>query len=216
VITSSEELEEIVREGAAAGWPVGVHAIGDAANRAALDAFERSREAWQPLGLRQRIEHAQCLDPEDVARFAGLGVAASVQFSHAPSDEELARRYWPDRLERAYSFRSLLDSGALLANGSDAPVEELDPWAGVTAAVLGHWREDQRLTLEQALHAVCVAPAWLSHDDRVRGTLVPGRLADLVVLDRDPFRSEPEELPEVQVVATMLGGRWTHNPPPWG
>ena len=215
VITSGEELEEIVREGAEAGWPVGVHAIGDAANKAALDAFERSREAWQPHGLRQRIEHAQCLAPEDVARFAELGVACSVQFSHAPADEELARRYWADRLDRAYSFRSLLDSGALLANGSDAPVEELEPWAGVVAAVLDHWREDQRLTLEQALHAVCVAPAWLSHDERVRGTLVPGRYADLVVLDRDPFACEPEELREVQVVATMLGGRFTHNPPPW-
>jgi predicted amidohydrolase YtcJ len=212
VITSSEELEEIVREGAEAGWPVGVHAIGDAANRAALDAFERSREAWQPRGLRQRIEHAQCLDPEDVERFAELGVAASVQFSHAPSDAELARRYWPERLDRAYSFRSLLDSGALLANGSDAPVEELEPWAGVVAAVLDHWRDDQRLTLEQAVHAICVAPTWLSHDERLRGTLVPGRLADLVVLDRDPFACEPEELREVQVVATMLGGRWTYGP----
>jgi predicted amidohydrolase YtcJ len=215
VITSGDELEQIVREGAEAGWPVGVHAIGDAANTAALDAFERSREAWQPRGLRQRIEHAQCLAPEDVARFAELGIAASVQFSHAPSDEGLAKRYWADRLDRAYSFRSLLDSGALLANGSDAPVEELKPWAGVAAAVLDHWREDQRLTLEQALHAVCVAPAWLSHDERNRGTLVPGRYADLVVLDRDPFACEPEELREVEVVGTMLGGRWTHNPPPW-
>jgi len=215
VITTSEELEEIVRRGAEAGWPVGVHAIGDAANRAALDAFERSRDAWQPLGLRQRIEHAQCLAPEDVARFAELGITVSVQFTHAPSDEQLAKRFWADRLEGTYSFRSLLESGALLANGSDAPVEELEPWAGVVAAVLDHWREDQKLTLEQALHAVCVAPAWLSHDERVRGTLVPGRYADLVVLDRDPFAYEPGELREVQVVATMLGGRWTHNPPPW-
>jgi predicted amidohydrolase YtcJ len=215
VITTSEELEQIVREGAETGWPVGVHAIGDAANRAALDAFERSREAWQPLGLRQRIEHGQCLAPEDVVRFAELGVAVSVQFSHAPSDEELAKRYWPDRLDRAYSFGSLLESGALLANGSDAPVEELEPWAGVVAAVLDHWREDQRLSLEQVLHAVCVAPAWLSHDERVRGTLVPGRYADLVVLDRDPYACEAEELRDVRVVATMLGGRWTHNPPPW-
>lgn len=214
-ITTGEELERIVREGAKAGWPVAVHAIGDAANKAALDAFERSRDEWHARGLRPRIEHAQCLDSDDVPRFAELGVAASVQLSHAPSDEQLAKRFWPDKLDRAYSFRSLLDSGALLANGSDAPVEELDPWAGVVAGVLDHWREDQRLTLDQALHATCVAPAWLSHDERVRGTLVPGRLADLVVLDRDPFACEPEELREVEVVATMLGGRWTHNPPPW-
>jgi predicted amidohydrolase YtcJ len=215
VITTSRQLEEIVRDAADAGWPVAVHAIGDAANRAALDAFERSQDAWRPRGLRPRIEHAQCLAPEDVGRFGELGVATSIQFSHAPSDEQLAKRYWADRLDRAYSFRSLLDSGALLANGSDAPVEELEPWAGVVAAVLDHWRDDQRLTLEQALHAVCVAPARLSHDERVRGTLVPGRYADLVVLDRDPFACAPDELREVHVVATMLGGRWTHNPPPW-
>jgi len=215
VITTGEELEEIVREGAAAGWPVGVHAIGDAANTAALDAFERSQDAWRAAGLRQRIEHAQCLDPADVPRFAELGIAVSAQFSHAPSDEGLAKRFWADRLDGTYSFRSLVDSGAVVANGSDAPVEELDPWKGVVAGVLDHWREDQRVTLEQALHATCVAPAWLSHDERTRGTLLPGRYADLVVLDRDPLACEPEELREVQVVATMLGGRWTHNPPPW-
>jgi predicted amidohydrolase YtcJ len=82
--------------------------------------------------------------------------------------------------------------------------------------VLGHWRADQRLTLEQALHATCVAPAWLTGDERRRGRLVPGSLADLVVLDRDPFAiADPEELRAVQVVATMVAGRWTHNPPPW-
>jgi predicted amidohydrolase YtcJ len=214
-ITSGEELAEIVRAGAEAGWPVGVHAIGDRANREALDAFEQTREHWQRAGLRQRIEHAQCLAPEDVPRFAELGVAASVQFSHAPSDRDLAERYWSDRLEGTYAFRSLLDSGALVANGSDAPVEELDPWAGVVAGVLGGWLPHQRVSLEQALHATCVAPAWLSHDERTRGTLVPGRAADLVVLDRDPFPIETAELPEVQVVATMVAGQWVHNPPPW-
>lgn len=214
-ITSGEELAEIVRKGAEAGWPVGVHAIGDRANREALDAFEQTRDVWAPKGLRQRIEHAQCLAPEDLPRFAEIGVAASVQFTHAPSDEHLAKRFWADKLEQTYSFRSLVDSGAVVANGSDAPVEELMPWAGVVAAVLDHWRPDQKLTLEQALHAICVAPAWISHDERVRGTLLPGRAADLVVLDRDPFACEPEELREVEVVATMVAGRWVHNPPPW-
>jgi hypothetical protein len=220
-ITSGEELAEIVRAGAEAGWPVAVHAIGDRANREALDAFEQTRDAWQPRGLRQRIEHAQCLAPEDLPRFAQLGVAASVQFTHAPSDRDLAERFWGDRLAGTYSFRSLVDSGAVVANGSDAPVEELDPWTGVVAGVLRTlddrpaWRPAQALTLEQALHATCVAPSWLSHDERVRGTLVPGRLADLVVLDRDPYACDPTELPEVGVVATMVAGRWVHNPPPW-
>jgi predicted amidohydrolase YtcJ len=214
-ITSREELAEIVRRAARARWPVAVHAIGDRANRNALDAFEETRDVWHPLGLRHRIEHAQCLSPEDLPRFAALGVAASVQFSHAPSDRELAERFWPDRLGGAYAFRSLWDSGAVVANGSDAPIEELDPWAGIAAGVLRDWRPEQAVTLEQALVSTCVTPAWLAGDEHRRGRLVPGRLADLVVLDRDPFALPPEQLPEVQVVATMVGGRWTHNPPPW-
>jgi predicted amidohydrolase YtcJ len=214
-ITSREELAEIVRRGSRAGWPVAVHAIGDLANRNALDAFEETRAEWQPLGLRHRIEHAQCLAPEDVGRFAEIGVAASVQFSHAPSDREFAERFWPDRLGGAYAYRSLLDSGALVANGSDAPIEELDPWAGVCAGVLRDWRPEQAVTVAEALAATTVAPAWLTGDERRRGKLLPGYVADLVVLDRDPLELPAEELPDVQVVATMVGGRWTHNPPPW-
>ena len=220
-ITSGAELEEIIRRGAEAGWPVAVHAIGDQANRDALDAFEATCDAWVHMGLRHRIEHAQCFTAEDLPRFAELGIACSVQFSHAPSDRDLADRLWADRLDGAYAFRSLLDSGALLANGSDAPVEELDPLAGIAAGVLrsiderSAWRPEEALTIEQALHAQCVAPAWLSGDERRRGRLLPGFYADLVVLDRDPLAIEPAELRDVQVVATMVGGRWVHNPPPW-
>ena len=220
-ITSREELEEIIRRGAEAGWPVAVHAIGDQANRNALDAFEATQDAWRPLGLRHRIEHAQCVTAEDLPRFAALGIACSVQFSHAPSDRDLAERLWPERLDGAYAFRSLWDSGALVANGSDAPVEELDPLAGLAAGVLRTiddreaWRPDERLTIEQALQAATVNPAWLTGDERRRGKLLPGYLADLVVLDRDPVACEPEELRELEVVATMVGGRWVHNPPPW-
>ena len=220
-ITSREELADVVRRAARAGWPVSVHAIGDRANREALDAFEATREEWAPRGLRQRIEHAQCLAPEDVARFAELGVACSVQFSHAPSDRDLAERFWRDRLDGTYAFRSLVDSGAPVANGSDAPVEELDPLAGIRAGVLRTiddrpaWRPEQAVTVEQALHATTVAPAWLSGDERRRGKLLPGFLADLVVLSRDPLECPLEELETVEVLATMVGGRWVHNPPPW-
>jgi predicted amidohydrolase YtcJ len=220
-ITSSDELAEIVRRAARAGWPVAVHAIGDRANREALDAFEATQDDWRPRGLRQRIEHAQCLAPEDVARFAELGVACSVQFSHAPSDRDLADRFWAGKAEGAYAFRSLWDSGAVVVNGSDAPVEELDPLAGIRAGVRrtiddrDAWHPEQRLTIEQALLATTVNPAWLAGDERTRGKLLPGYRADLVVLTRDPLDCPPEELDTVEVVATMVGGRWVHNAPPW-
>jgi predicted amidohydrolase YtcJ len=220
-ITSGEELEDIVARAARAGWPVAVHAIGDLANREALDAFERTRDDWHRRGLRPRIEHAQCVAQEDLDRYAALGVAASVQFSHAPSDRDLAERFWPEQLAGTYAFRTLAESGAVVANGSDAPIEELDPWAGVCAGVLRTlddrpaWRAEQAVTLEQALHATILAPAWLSGDERQRGKLLPRYFADLVVLDRDPLECDPSALRDVSVVATMVGGRWTHNPPPW-
>jgi predicted amidohydrolase YtcJ len=216
-ITSGEALAERIRAAAGAGFPLAVHAIGDLANREALDAFEETRADWQPLGLRQRIEHAQLLSAEDLPRFAGLGVAASVQFSHAPSDRDLADRFWGDTESEPYAFRSLLDSGAVVANGSDAPIEELDPLAGIRAGVLRAlderpaWRPEQAVSVEQALHATCVTPAWLSGDEYRLGKLLPGFYADLVVLDRDPLECRPGELAEVKVVATMLGGAWTYN-----
>ncbi|MDQ3873952.1 MAG: amidohydrolase [Actinomycetota bacterium] len=220
-ITSRDELAEIVLRAAGAGWPVAVHAIGDRANRDALDAFEATASAWRPRGLRPRVEHAQLLADDDVPRFARIGVAASVQFSHAPSDRDLADRFWAGETRRAYAYRSLLDAGALVVNGSDAPIEELEPLAGVCAGVLRTlddrppWHGEQSLTVEQALQATCFAPAFLERAERTRGRLVPGYLADLVVVDRDPVACPREQLPEVKVVATMMAGRWVHNPPPW-
>jgi predicted amidohydrolase YtcJ len=214
-ITSREQLEEFIRAGARAGFPLAVHAIGDLANREALDAFEATREEWQ--GLRPRIEHAQLLAPEDMPRFAELGVAASVQFSHAPSDRDLAERFWGEKTAGAYAYRSLLDAGTVLANGSDAPIEELDPLAGIRAGVMRTlderpaWHPEQAVTLEEALLATCVTPAWLTGEEHTRGKLLPAYDADLVVLDRDPL----EDPAGVQIVATMLAGTWTHNPPPW-
>jgi predicted amidohydrolase YtcJ len=220
-ITSREELEDIVRRAARIGLPVAVHAIGDLANREALDAFESASEEWKSRRLRPRVEHAQLLADEDVSRFAEIGVAASVQFSHAPSDRDIADRNWAGMTDRAYAFRSLLDAGAVVANGSDAPVEELDPLLGLRAGVLrtlddrDAWHPEQAVTVEEALHATCVTPAWLCGDELRRGQLLPGYLADLVVLDRDPFASAPDELAEIEVVATMLAGRWIFNGPPW-
>ncbi len=219
-ITNGEELADIARRAAHAGWPIAVHAIGDRANREALDAFAATQEEWSSRGLRPRIEHAQLVDPVDIPRFAALGVACSVQFSHAPSDRDLADRWWPDA-QGAYAFRALWDSGAVVANGSDAPVEDLDPLLGIRAGVArtlddrAAWHPEQSLTVEEAIVASTVNPAWLAGDERNRGRLVPGCLADLVVLDRDPLSCTIDELGTLEVVATMVGGRWVHNPPPW-
>jgi predicted amidohydrolase YtcJ len=216
-ITSREEFEEIILRATERRLPVAVHAIGDLANREALDAFEATRSVWAPLGLRQRIEHAQLLAAEDVGRFGALGITASVQFSHATADRDLADVTWAGMTGRAYAYRSLLDAGARMANGSDAPVEELDPLAGIAAGVLRTidgrppWHPEQRVTVEEAIRATTIEPAWLAGDEARRGRLAPGMLADLVVVDRDPFTVQVEELPSLRVLRTMLGGRWTYD-----
>jgi predicted amidohydrolase YtcJ len=197
-ITSRDELEEIVRAATAAGVPVAVHAIGDRANRDALDAF-----AAVPGAIRPRIEHAQCLHRDDIPRFAALGVTASIQPSMAVTDAPVAERLWADRLDGAYAYRSLHAAGTRLALGSDAPVEELDPLQGLRDAVLREWRPHEALDLQAGLEALTVTPAWLSGDEDRRGRLLPGMLADLVVLDRDPFA----DLANAVVVDTYVSGK---------
>lgn len=213
-------LARLIRQAAEAGFSVAVHAIGDRANREALDAFADTRNAWQTRGMRPRIEHVQLVAAGDLHRFAELGVACSIQFSHAPADRHVAEAAWPG-LDGAYAYRSLLESGAMLVNGSDAPVEDLDPLQGLRAAVARTldeqpgWRLDQAVSVEAALRASIVTAPWLEHAERERGRLVPGMLADLVVLDHDPLCVSPDELSDLSIVATMVGGRWVHNPPPW-
>jgi predicted amidohydrolase YtcJ len=212
-VTSTVQLMKHIRRAAAHRLPVAVHAIGDQAVRNALDAFERTRDTWLPLGLRHRIEHAQCVHPDDLARFAELGVVASVQFTHATSDRDLAGAIWGSRAAYSYPYRSLLDAGALLVGGSDAPCEKIDPLAGIRAAVLrtsggrDPWRPEQRIAAPDALSAFTQNPAWLEGAEAFRGRLAPGLAADLVVLDRDPV----DHLGDAQVRSTMLAGRWIHK-----
>src|SRR3954447_7468635 len=214
-ITSAARLAELIGQAEAAGFALAVHAIGDRANRDALDAFA----AAATPGARHRIEHAQCIAPEDVGRFAALGVAASVQYTHATSDRDLVERIWADRIDHAYPVRSLWAAGARLAGGSDAPVEELDPLAGLRAAVLRTdserappWRPEQAIPVEAALESFTVAPARLRLAEHRRGRLRAGFDADLVVLDRDPLADPPASVADARVVATMVAGDWVSSP----
>ncbi len=214
-LLSAGELADLAGRCGDAGLDLAVHAIGDAANRAVLDALESTRERWAPRGLRPRIEHAQLLDPGDLARFAALGVTASMQPSHAPSDRSLAETVWGARCAGAYALGSLAASGAPLCFGSDAPIEPLDPLAGVQAAATRDWPVAEALAVELALDGFWSGAAHARHAERRLGRLLPGYAADLVVLERDPVTCPPDEIAGIPVVATMCGGRWVHGRPPW-
>jgi predicted amidohydrolase YtcJ len=204
------ELREIVTRASRGGLEVAVHAIGDHANHDVLDALEATHEIWGPLGLRPRIEHAQLLQLEDIPRFASLGVTASMQPSHRTADLVDAQRAWGDqRMRGGYAFATLRADGAPLCFGSDAPIEELAPLAGVRSAVEGG------LAIDAALDGFWLGAARARHAERTLGRLVPGALADLVVLDRDPTSCPVDEIDRIEVVATMVGGRWVHGAPPW-
>ncbi len=219
-LLTEDELAQGVEQASAAGLSVAVHAIGDGANRAALNALERTRHHWEERLLRPRIEHVQCIDPADVGRLGALGVVASVQPVHATSDRDLADRLWGPRAACAYRFRDMLDAGTHLVFGSDAPIERLDPLAGIQAAVhrtsdeREPWYPDQRVTVPDAVMGFTTAAAYAVGEERWRGSLLPGHAADLVVLDTDPV-AHPQRIAETRVVATMLRGRWVHGAPPW-
>jgi predicted amidohydrolase YtcJ len=205
------ELRGLVRRAFEAGWSVAVHAIGDRAVRNVLDAFEAAGR--QAPVLAPRIEHAQLVDPADLQRFAALGIAASMQPSHCTSDIPLVERAWKTRAARSYPWRSLLEGGAVLAFGSDAPVEEPDPAAGLFAALTrqrpgtpGSFVPEQRLTLDQALSAYTEAPARLAGMWPRIGRVAPGSRADLVVWNLDLGRASGEEIATARPRWTLLDG----------
>jgi predicted amidohydrolase YtcJ len=194
-----EEVEQLLVRARDAGIAPAVHAIGDRANTAVIDAFER-------LGIAGTIEHAQLVARADFERFGRLGLVASVQPEHAMDDRDVADRYWAGRTDRAFAFNSLHSAGATLALGSDAPVAPLDPWLAISAAVnrsrAGReaWHPAERLPLDVAIFASTRSAA-----------IVPGATADLVLVDHDPATLDPDRLRTLPVAATLLGGRPTWN-----
>ncbi|GGI47210.1 amidohydrolase [Agromyces flavus] len=201
-----DELVPHLRRAREIGLDPAVHAIGDRANERALDALE----AVQPSGWggRASIEHAQLLRREDLARFASLGVVASVQPEHAMDDRDVAERYWPGRTDRAFMLRDLADAGVELALGSDAPVARLDPWAAIAAAV-GRARDGREpWHPEQAIDARL---ALAASTDGAGSEVREGAVADLAIVERDPVATEGAELREMPVTITLLAGRITHD-----
>jgi predicted amidohydrolase YtcJ len=207
-----------------AGLAMTIHAIGDLANHTVLNALESLRGYESAHGLshhRHRIEHLQLLHPDDRDRPQALDVIASMQPIHALSDRAMADAYWGDRVEHAYAWRSQLERGTQLAFGSDAPVDSPNPFLGLYAATTraplpgqesqGAWHPEECIPLWDALQAYTYGPAYASRQEHLAGSLLPGRLADLVVLDQDIFHNPPEALLETQVMGTMVGGRWRHR-----
>jgi hypothetical protein len=212
-------LADVVRRATAGGLSLAVHAIGDRANRLVLDAFAAAGPA--PASVRQRIEHVQLIHPDDVGRLAALGVVASMQPIHATQDAVMADRYWGGRAATAYAWRSLLDAGATLAFGSDCPVEDWNPFLGIHAAVTrarpdGYggpegWQPRQRITVAEAVRAYTWGAAYAAGMEERLGSLRAGKLADLVIVDRDIFTCDPAVIAETRVEATMIGGRWVYR-----
>lgn len=231
---SLEELNTSVRKAITGGLAVMVHAIGDAANRKVLDAIAAAidigdseslvandlvtpyESGWATGRIPNRIEHCQIVHPDDVSRFAELGVIASMQPIHCTADMDMADRLWGKRSAHAYAWRSLKEAGAILAFGSDAPVESLNPWLSIHAAVTrqrpggypeGGWYPEQRLSVGEALLGFtkgCALAAGAAHE---QGSLLPGMLADIAVLSDDPFSMNPENLHSVKSELTILEGQ---------
>jgi predicted amidohydrolase YtcJ len=212
---TADELFASVDKANRMGFQVGVHAIGDRGNRLVLDAFERAQKG-EPSSLRNRVEHAQIIALDDIPRFAELSVIASMQPTHATSDMNMAEdRIGSERIKGGYAWRKLLDSGAVIASGSDFPVELPNPFHGLFAAVTrqgrnnlpaGGWYADEALSRAEALRSFTLDAAYAAHQEDRFGSLEPGKWADFIILDRDYFTIPPDQIDDIQVLETWIAG----------
>jgi predicted amidohydrolase YtcJ len=217
LVSPPEHIRDVAARGLAAGFQVNTHAIGDRGNRVVLDAYERALTDRPTADHRFRVEHAQILSPDDIPRFAELGVIPSMQASHQTSDMYWAgTRIGPTRLLGAYAWRSLLHSGVVVPNGSDFPVEQVNPLISFHAAVsrqdandwpAAGWYPEQRMTREEALRSMTIWPAYAGFQEDVLGSLTPGKHADFVILDQDIMQVPAELILRTKVLATYLGGK---------
>ncbi len=221
-IRSREQLIDLVGRAVAGGFWCAIHAIGDQANRWVLDAYEAHREASQSAGARHRIEHVQLLHPDDLSRLARLRVTASMQPVHCTSDRDIADRYWGRRSRYGYAWRSLLRTGAVLAFGSDAPVETPDVFQGLNAAVTRMrpeepdappWYPEEALSLRDAMGAYTMGAAVAAGLEGSSGSLTPGKYADFVVVNQDLLAVPVDDVLLTRVLATVIGGEVVFRAP---
>ena len=210
------DMERKIETALRAGYQVNVHAIGDAANRQVLDAFEAAYKAFGGRELRNRIEHAQVVAVFDIPRFKQLDLIASMQPTHATSDMNMAEdRIGKERIQGAYAWRTFLGQGTRIAGGSDFPVESDNPFFGLHAAVTrtdhenrpqGGWHREQAMTLLEAFRAFTLDAAYAEHQEKTIGSLEPGKWADFILIDRDLFKIAPAEIWKIKVEQTWVAG----------
>jgi predicted amidohydrolase YtcJ len=216
VVTPPTHLRDVATRALKAGFQVATHAIGDRGNQIALDVYEAALKQVPNKDHRFRIEHVQVLAPEDVPRFARLGVIPSMQTTHQTSDMPWAEaRLGPERVKGAYAWRSLLATGVIIPNGTDFPVEAVNPLLSFHAAITrqnaenqppGGWYPAQRMTPDEALKSMTLWPAYAAFQEQAMGSLSVGKYADFVLLDRDIMTVLPEKILETHVVGTYVGG----------
>lgn len=221
LVTPPERVQSLVHAALSAGFQVATHAIGDRGNRIALDAYEAGLRRRPVRDHRLRVEHAQVVALADIPRFGRLGVIPSMQASHQRSDMRWAeQRVGPERIHGAYAWRRFLRSGSIIPNGSDAPVESVNPLISFYAAVTrqdesgyppGGWYPDQRMTRDEALKAMTLWPAFAGFQESVIGSIRTGKLADFTVLDRDIMTVPTDQILSAGVVATFVNGRQVYD-----
>ena len=216
LLHNPERLEYFMRAAMNAGFQVNTHAISDKANKIVLDNYQQLIAETGTRDLRHRVEHAQVLRHEDILRFAELGVIASIQATHATSDKNMAQdRLGEVRIQGAYAWRKLRDAGAVIANGSDFPVESPNPFYGLHASITRQdhgnepaagWFPEERMTVEEAFASFTIDAAYAGHQENLLGTLEPGKKADFILLDRDIFTSPVSEIWQTSVLQTWVDG----------
>lgn len=213
---NDEELYRFIYPLHKAGFQIWIHAIGDAANHQALDIFKRCQEECPRPDARHRIEHTQILLPEDVERFAKEGVIPTAQTVFVRTDyRNCEDRVGAERTKTSYCWKTLIDTGCVLPNGSDSPVESFDPFLGMYCAVnrmdengdpAGGWRKEEAMTRVQALRSYTTWPAYASFEENIRGAVQPGMLADFILIDRDLMEIPATEIKDIKVLETYVGG----------